>query len=382
MSIFSEGDLDRLRSYYPEKPGKLSHKLNAEAEYALNKIQYFLIGYDWERDDRSCSNSWISCADAPVVTENTIRAGYNKTRGVFTARVDYDYALRRGTYNENAFLSLVPMANVTPKGGASTSVWGYLQKTGLTGFGPVAGLPSAPLTGDAAIFTPNNNIVPQGLYGSRNNINEIPGLRRYFVADRNQNHARAQFDWQAGEKFALQGTGQGRDEDYINSRYGLRRDTAWAATVDASYTPVADFVVDVFYTYDNRRYNSAGDAYGSNSTTAFQGQAADTAISGGCFATIAARNASAKIDPSLNFVKNDRDKVDTVGFTLRKENLAGKKLQLANEVMYMRARTSTGVAGGSYVNNPLALAAPQWTQPGRPDRDGARARRRPGQRRP
>jgi MtrB/PioB family decaheme-associated outer membrane protein len=337
---------------------KLSHKLNAEAEYALNKIQYFLIGYDWERDDRSCSNSWISCADAPVVTENTIRAGYNKTRGVFTARVDYDYALRRGTYNENAFLSLVPMANVTPKGGASTSVWGYLQKTGLTGFGPVAGLPSAPLTGDAAIFTPNNNIVPQGLYGSRNNINEIPGLRRYFVADRNQNHARAQFDWQAGEKFALQGTGQGRDEDYINSRYGLRRDTAWAATVDASYTPVADFVVDVFYTYDNRRYNSAGDAYGSNSTTAFQGQAADTAISGGCFATIAARNASAKIDPCLNFVKNDRDKVDTVGFTLRKENLAGKKLQLANEVMYMRARTSTGVAGGSYVNNPLALAAP------------------------
>src|ERR1044072_4116215 len=27
MSIFSEGDLDRLRSYYPEEPGKLSHSL-------------------------------------------------------------------------------------------------------------------------------------------------------------------------------------------------------------------------------------------------------------------------------------------------------------------------------------------------------------------
>ncbi len=337
---------------------KLSHLVNLETEYAVNKSQFLMVGYDWEKTDRSCSGSWISCSDAPTVTENTIRAGYYKTRGAFTARVDYDFGFRRGTYDENAFLALVPEANVTPAGGASTSVYGYLKSTGLTAFGPVAGLPSTPLTGDAAIFTPSNNIVPQGLYGSRNNINEIPGLRRYFVADRNQNHARTQFEWQATEKFALQGTGQGTDNNYVNSKYGLRRDTAWAASMDASYTPTADFVADVFYTYDNRRYNSTGDAYGSNSTTTFQGQAGNTAISGGCFATIAARNASAKIDPCLNFVKNDRDKVDTVGFTLRRENLAGKKLQLANEVMYMRARTSTGVAGGSYVNNPLALAAP------------------------
>jgi MtrB/PioB family decaheme-associated outer membrane protein len=337
---------------------KLSHLVNLETEFEVNKSQFFVVGYDTERTDRSCTKSWITCSDAPTVTENTIRAGYHKTRGAFTARVDYDFGFRRGTYNENAFLALVPEANVTPAGGASTSVYGFLKSTGLTAFGPVAGLPSAPLTGDAAIFTPNNNIVPQGLYGSRNNINEIPGFRRYFVADRNRNHARAQFEWQAAEKFALQGTGQATDNNYLNSKLGLRRDTAWAATMDASYTPTADFVADVFYTYDNRHYNSAGDAYGTNSTTTFQGQAGNTAISGGCFATIAARNASAKIDPCLNFFKNDRDKVDTVGFTLRRENLAGKKLQLATEVMYMRARTSNGVAGGSYVNNPLALAAP------------------------
>jgi len=117
-------------------------------------------------------------------------------------------------------------------------------------------------------------------------------------------------------------------------------------------------LADVFYPYDNRRYNAEGDAYGTNSTTTFQGQPGNTAISGGCYATIAARNASAKIDPCLNFSKNDRDKIDTAGFTLRAQNLAGKKLQLATEVLYTRARTSTGVGGGSYVNNPLALAAP------------------------
>jgi hypothetical protein len=281
------------------------------------------------------------------VNENTVLATYRKSRGVFTARVDYSFAFRRGAYNENAFLAPVPEANVTPAGGASRSVYGYLKSTGLTAFGPVAGLPSSPLTGDAAIYSPNNNIVPQQFYGSRNNINEIPGFRRYFVADRNQNHARAEFVWQPKERFQLQGTGQATDDNYINSKLGLRRDTAWAATMDASYTPTADFIVDVFYTYDNRRYNAAGDAYGTNSTATFQGQAGDTIVSGGCFATVAAKNASAKIDPCLNFYKNDRDKIDTVGFTLRKENLVSSKLQLATEVMYTRARTSIGVAGGS-----------------------------------
>ena len=44
------------------------------------------------------------------------------------------------------------MANNIPAGGATTSLYGFLQKTGLTGFGPVAGLPTTPLTGDAAML--------------------------------------------------------------------------------------------------------------------------------------------------------------------------------------------------------------------------------------
>ena len=337
---------------------RLSHQANVQAEYNLSKSQYLQAGYDWQKIDRSCSGSWIGCADAPAVNENTIHTEWRKTKGKLIARVDYSFSLRRGDYNENAFLSLVPMANVVPAGGASTSVLGYLQKTGLTAFGPLSGLPTTPLTGDAAIYSPNNNIVSQTLYGSRNNINEIPGFRRYPAADRNRNHARTEFEWQGTEKFSLQGTGEVNDDDYLNSKYGLKRGTFWAATLDASYAATSDLVADVFYTYDNQRFASAGDAYGSNSTATFQGQAADTIVSGGCFPTVATKNASAKIDPCLNWSKNSRDKIDTIGFTIRRENLAAKKLELATEVMYTRARTSTGVGGGSYVNNPLALAAP------------------------
>jgi hypothetical protein len=250
------------------------------------------------------------------------------------------------------------MANQIPLGGATQSVYSYLKQSGLTAYGPIAGLPSTPLTGDAAIYSPNNNIVPQALYGSRNNINEIPGLRRFMEADRNRHKVFSDLDWQATEKFSLHGNGEYNYDDYLNSAYGLKRDVFWEASMDASYAVSENLVADIFYTYDNQRLLTRGDAYGSNSTTKFVGQATDTAISGGCYPTVFARNAVAKIDPCLIYSKSDRDKDDTLGFSVSRNNLLSGNLQLASQVLYTRARTDTAVFGGSYVNNPLALAAP------------------------
>jgi MtrB/PioB family decaheme-associated outer membrane protein len=337
---------------------KLSYKANGEAEYSFTKSEHLMLGYGWDRADRHCSYSWITCADAKETNENTFRTEWRKSKGALTGRLEYAFSERRGDYNEYAFLAETPMANQVPAGGASQSLYSYLKSTGLTGFGPVAGLPSAPLTGDAAVYTPNNNTVPQALYGTRNILNEIPGFRRYYVADRDRNEARAQFLWLVKDKVAIEGSGEGSDDDYLNSKLGMKRRTWWAATMDVSYTASEDLVADVFYTYDNQRIYSAGDAYGSNSAATFQGQAGNTVLGGPCFTTVAARNASAKIDPCLNWVKNDRDKIDTAGLTLRRKNLAGRKLELAGEVVYTRGRTENAAVGGSYVNNPLALAAP------------------------
>jgi MtrB/PioB family decaheme-associated outer membrane protein len=337
---------------------KATYKANGQAEYAISRSQFLTAGYSWERIDRHCTNSWITCEDAHLVSENTVRADYHKSRGTLTSRLEYAFSERRGAYNEDAFLAETPMANQVPAGGATESLYSYLQQTGLTGFGPVAGLPAAPLTGNAAIYSPLNNTVPQALYGTRNILNEIPGFRKYYVADRDRNHARAEFDLNGKDKITLHATGELDDDDYLNTKLGLKRRTWWATTVDASYTASEDVVADLFYTYDNQRNFMAGDAYGTNSVATFVGQAGDTGLGGPCFSTVAARNASAKIDPCLDFVHNDRDKIDTVGFTLGRKNLAGGKVELAGEVMYTRARTRNAVTGGSYVNNPLALAAP------------------------
>ena len=337
---------------------KLSYKAGGEAEYSFTKSEHLMLGYDWGRTDRHCSYSWITCSDAPEVNENTFRTEWRKSKGALTARVEYAFSERRGDYNEDAFLAETPMANHVPAGGASMSLNAFLKSTGLTGFGPVAGLPSAPLTGDAAIYTPNNNTVAQAQYGTRNILNEIPGFRRYYVADRDRNDARAQINLLGRDKFAVTLSGEASDDDYLNTKLGLKRRTWWASTIDASYVASDDVVADVFYTYDNQRLYATGDAFGSNSTATFQGQAANTVLGGPCFTTIAARNAAAKTDPCLNWTHNDRDKIDTAGLTLRRRNLAGKKLELAGELVYTRGRTENAVVGGSYVNNPLALAAP------------------------
>jgi hypothetical protein len=344
---------------YANRPySKKINQLNLQGERSIGKRQYFQAGYDWQRINRSCPGSWINCADSPLTNENTLRAEWRTNLRNVSARLNYAYSRRRGNYDENAFLALVPMANFVPAGGATTSVLGYLTSTGLTGFGPFAGLPTTPLTGNAAIFSPNNNIVPQALYGSRNNINELIGMRRYFVADHNRHKVRSSLDWAISERFSLQGAGDFNNDDYTNSVYGLQKGTSWAATVDLTYTARANWSANLFYTYDYQRLVAAGDAYGANSTTAFQGQAGNTIVSGGCFSTVAAKNANAKIDPCLNWSKDNRDKIDTVGFSIRRTNLASGKLQLAAEALYTRARTDTAVSGGSYVNNPFAQAAP------------------------
>ncbi len=337
---------------------KQTNQVNLQTEYALTKKQYVEAGYDWQRLDRSCTDSWINCADAPTTNENTVRGEWHTSKvGNINAKVGYAYAWRRGKYDENAFLALVPMANFIPAGTATTSVWGYLQQTGLTAFGPVAGEPTTPNTGNAGIFSPDNNIVPQRYYGSRNNINEIPGLRRYMVADCNRHKVRSDLEWQATEKFSLQGTGEFNNDDYLNSTYGLRKGTFWQATADLSYTASENAVIDLYYTRDNQRFVTAGDAYANNSTATFQGQTGNTVVDGSCFTTVADKNLNGKIDPCLKWSKDNRDSIDTIGFTIRRKNLVRGKLELADEIMFTRARTTTAVSGGSYVNNPLALSA-------------------------
>jgi MtrB/PioB family decaheme-associated outer membrane protein len=345
---------------YANRPySKKVNQFDIDADYVVARGQAVKVGYEYQQIDRKCDGSWINCSDAPRTRENTLRAEWraNAVENV-GGRLAYAYSERRVDYDENAFLALVPMANVVPAGGATISAYQYLLQTGLTGFGPVAGFPASPLTGDAAIFSPNNNILPQALYGSRNNINEEVGMRRFNLADRNRHKARASVNWDATDKFSLQGGIDYNKDDYSNSVYGLKNAENWAVNLEASYAFGEDFTAQAFYSYEDIKSGSAGISYGSNSANPFVGQAGNTIVSGGCFPTVLQRNQNAKIDPCLNWSTDMHDKVDTFGAGFRYKNLMGGRLEIIGDLVYTNARTDIGVAGGSYANNPFALAAP------------------------
>jgi hypothetical protein len=356
-----------LNAYANRPYSKKVNQLNLDADYKLAKEQSVKVGYDWQQIDRSCTDSWINCADAPQTKENTLRAEWRgKVTDALVAKAGYAYSSRTVNYDENAFLALVPYANVTPTtgvgAGATMSAYQYMLANGLTGFGPAAAYLAT--TGQAAIFSPSNNIVPQALYGSRNNINELIGLRRFNMADRNRDKLRTSLNWQANEEFSLQAGFDYDNDKYQNSVFGLQSSKGTTLNLEGAYAVNDSLSTSMFFTNEDKASKSAGDAYGSNNNglagNSSSGNAANTAVSPTvCYATIAAKNQNAKIDPCLQWSNEMRDKVDTLGFTFKKKGLIDGKFDLSGALVFSRATTDIAVSGGSYVVNPLAAGGAQ-----------------------
>jgi MtrB/PioB family decaheme-associated outer membrane protein len=333
---------------------RTQNQVNLDADYAVAKHQWIKAGYDYDRINRACVNTWIACADADVTNEHTLRADWRTSvSGEVTARVGYAYSVRRTpNYNENAFLALVPYANVSPlvaTGGASAL--SFMTANGWTGYGPAAGY--APTAGNMNLFFPSNNALANAMYANNNRISELPGFRRYYVADRNRDKVRTSLTWQANDALSLQTGVDFNNDDYPNSIYGVQNSKTWAASIDGSYALGDDFTADVFYTFENLRSLAAGNSYTANSNTGTitNGQPGVVGLSGNAcdgYTTLLQRNNNNKVDPCLNWSADMLDKVHTIGLGLRKK--AGN-LDLLGNVTFSHARWDNAVAGGNWANN-------------------------------
>ncbi len=342
---------------------KRLNQLNLDASYAVAKGQAIAAGADYQTIDRYCNGTWIDCVDADKTKEGTLRAEWRlNALEHLGARIGLSTAHRTVDYNEDAFLALVPAANLSPTGApAGSTAYGTLTSLGLTGYGPILGLNPAATAGSAqSFFFPLNNALANAFYGNVNRISELPGMRRFDMADRNRDKLRSSLNWQANETLSLQAGLDLNDDRYANSVYGLQSAKSWALNLEGTYSPTDELNLSVFYTYEDQRSRSAGNSYAANSAAA--NVAGFTTVSGGCFATIALRNASNKIDPCLNWGTDMRDKVGTLGLTFTRKKLMSSKLDVAGGLTWSQARSDNGVTGGNYANNPLAVAgAPAGT---------------------
>jgi MtrB/PioB family decaheme-associated outer membrane protein len=337
---------------------KRSNRLDLDADYKLGADSQLSTGVRTEQTDRFCRGSWINCADSPDSQEQTGHlALIGSVTDTLSARARVEVARRHVRYDENAFLAVVPMANYSPSTAtgalAGTTAYGALTSLGFNGWGPVSGLqPAFAATTLQGFYFPLNNVLSNSLYGNQNRISELPGLRRYNQADRDREKLGSTLQWQASDQLNLTAGVEYTDDSYRKSRYGLQRVTGHALNLDAAYALGDDTLLNVFSTYEMQHQRQAGNTYTANSAAANVNGA--TAVSGGCFATIALRNAQNKIDPCEDWTSKTRDRTITLGGSFTRNRLMSGRLDLSASAVYSLARTTIDFTGGSYVNNPYA----------------------------
>jgi hypothetical protein len=348
--------------------GRKTNQANLDGDYRVAQGQNVKLGVDYQEIERSCDGTWIGCVDADKTKESTLRAEWrgNWAEPGITSRLAYAYSERKvDNYNEDAFLAVVPMANVVSSNGISA--YQALVLSGLTGYGPIAGYNNGVFAGTGltaaqagAFFGASgssvlNNALVNALYANGNRISELPGMRRYNMADRNRDKLRGTVNWQATERWGVQLGADVNKDKFDNSTYGLQSAKNYAINLDSTYAFTDDVTGSLFYTYEDQRSDAAGNSYTANSNGANLGGV--TAVSGGCYGTVQARNNNAKIDPCLNWSVDMKDIINTLGLSVKDKSLMAGRLSLAGDVLYTYSKSDNSGFGGNYVTNPWAGVA-------------------------
>ena len=271
------------------------------------KGQSLKAGYEYQEIDRNCPGSWINCADATKTHENTLRVAWRRQSHRERQRQAQLrlFAAPRRLRPERVAGAGADGQRPYPPAARRKASSAFLNQTGLGGFGPIA--PYVPLQpGNLGIFFPNNSSLLQTLYGSRNDIHEIPGMARFNMADRDRNKVRGTINWDATEQAVAAGNVEYNNDDY--SQLGLRpaeREELGGQLSRATWTVSENFSANVFYTYEDQNAQQRGGFVQlrrrSPTRATVGGVAGNTVVSGGCFTTVLDKNANAKIDPCLNW---------------------------------------------------------------------------------
>jgi MtrB/PioB family decaheme-associated outer membrane protein len=327
------------------------HRVTGDLDLRVRAGQTLRAGYAFEQLGRACPGSWIDCANVATTRDHAGHADWRLTLGqAFTLRAGAAYAARRGDYNENAFLALVPMANVSPLAATGgMTYYQYLVANNLNGWGPALGFTVT--TGNANVFFPANSEAHLATYAWENRIAELPGMRRYDVANRDYAKFRSSLDWQATDALALQVGVTTDTTDYPDSRYGMTDARNHSVSLDGTYAGETR-TATLSYTFEDRQSTAAGNTI-TNSTNATNvlgliGLSNPTGCGG--YTTLQQRNNNNKLDPCLDWTSARTDRVHTVAAGLTQK--AGG-VDLTGSVLLSRARADHGFTGGTWANNIL-----------------------------
>lgn len=160
---------------------------------------------------------------------------------------------------------------------------------------------------------------------------DVPGMRKYFLADRERSGLGLSIRTAPEPALSLGGSLDINDDRYTRSQYGLTRSRNVALNFDGSLAFSEDFSLHAFATFEDYRSRLDGN-YAS-------------AVAGG----LAVERTDA------NWAATARDHVDTLGAGIKRVLLSGR-LELEGDLVMSRARTAYDIAGGPCAGNTGACA--------------------------
>jgi len=151
----------------------------------------------------------------------------------------------------------------------------------------------------------------------------LPEMRKFHLADRNGDIFGAALTILPHEKVTIGLTGNYTMYDYTDGIYGLRDHNIADATVDISYSPMANVTAYAFITHERQDFSQDSLQFTSG--------------------TVAAALAN---DPTRRWTAETHDKVNTVGARLEWNNVADL-FDLSLDYSYSKAVTSFDLVGGT-----------------------------------
>lgn len=164
---------------------------------------------------------------------------------------------------------------------------------------------------------------------------ELAGMRKFFLADRDRDQARALLNASLDEAWSL-GLALDLNRDrYSHSPYGLQAADNRAAHLDLSYAPDGDVSASLFLGREALRARLDG----NYSTSTSNGAALPLA------------NGAWRIDMD--------DDIDTLGISLRHKGLLGGRIELSVDLALIHSRSPYRIVGGTRSASATVDLAPQ-----------------------
>lgn len=182
-----------------------------------------------------------------------------------------------------------------------------------------------------------------------------PLLRRFHLTERNRDELSASMNFYPTDEIGLSLLAKLADDDYPEVKIGLQESEKRSLAADLSFTPAANWMVSVYYNYDNYTNQQTGFARrGGGRPTPFYPESVR--------------------DPANNWSVQSEDNVHTFGAGIDWK-LMGKRLDLSLDINYTDAQTETDPfsAGTPFLPLPdvnteigtISLTSNYQLQPGR-----------------